>query len=44
VAVGSSWRFLPAKGLTLTLMANARRMAASAVRELALEPVAARSR
>jgi choline dehydrogenase-like flavoprotein len=44
VADGSSWRFLPAKGLTLTLMANARRMAASAVRELALEPVAARSR
>jgi len=35
VADGSSWRYLPAKGLTLTLMANARRVAARAVSELA---------
>jgi hypothetical protein len=34
VADGSSWRFLPAKGLTLTLMANARRVAARAVTDL----------
>jgi hypothetical protein len=39
VADGSTWRFLPAKGLTLTLMANARRVAAAAVRELARESV-----
>ena len=30
-------RFMPAKGLTLTLMANARRVAAQAVRDLAAE-------
>ncbi len=34
VADASTWRFLPAKGLTLTLMANARRIAQQAVREL----------
>jgi choline dehydrogenase-like flavoprotein len=28
VADSSTWRFLPAKGLTFTLMANARRVAA----------------
>ncbi|MEO8593011.1 MAG: hypothetical protein ABI759_06805 [Candidatus Solibacter sp.] len=37
VADGSSWRFMPAKGLTLTLMANARRVASQAVRDLAAE-------
>ena len=37
VADGSSWRFMPAKGLTLTLMANARRVAAQALRDLAAE-------
>ena len=37
VADGSSWRFMPAKGLTLTLMANARRTAAAALRDLAAE-------
>jgi choline dehydrogenase-like flavoprotein len=37
VADGSSWRFMPAKGLTLTLMANARRVAGQAVRDLAAE-------
>jgi len=31
-ADGSPWNFLPAKGLTLTLMANARRVAAAAVK------------
>jgi choline dehydrogenase-like flavoprotein len=35
VADGASWRFMPAKGLTLTLMANARRVAAQALRDLA---------
>jgi choline dehydrogenase-like flavoprotein len=44
VADGSTWPFLPAKGLTLTLMANARRTAAQAVRELSAEPVSAVSR
>jgi choline dehydrogenase-like flavoprotein len=39
VADGSNWRFLPAKGLTLTLMANARRVAARAVEDLAPVPV-----
>jgi hypothetical protein len=34
VADASTWRFLPAKGLTLTLMANARRIARQAVRDL----------
>jgi hypothetical protein len=34
VADGSSWRFLPAKGLTFTLMANARRVAQNAVKSL----------
>lgn len=34
VADSSSWRFLSGKGLTLTLMANARRVAAQALREL----------
>ena len=37
VADGASWRFMPAKGLTLTLMANARRVAAQALRDLAAE-------
>jgi choline dehydrogenase-like flavoprotein len=37
VADGASWRFMPAKGLTLTLMANARRVAVQAVRDLAAE-------
>jgi choline dehydrogenase-like flavoprotein len=37
VADGSSWRFMPAKGLTLTLMANARRVAAQALQDLAVE-------
>ena len=37
VADGSSWRFMPAKGLTLTLMANARRVAAQALQDLAAE-------
>ncbi len=37
IADGSSWRFMPAKGLTLTLMANARRVAAQALRDLAAE-------
>ena len=36
VADGASWRFMPAKGLTLTLMANARRVAAQALRDLGL--------
>jgi len=35
VADGASWRFMPAKGLTLTLMANARRVAAQALQDLA---------
>ena len=39
VADGASWRFMPAKGLTLTLMANARRVAAQALRDLAAEDV-----
>jgi hypothetical protein len=34
VADASTWRFLPAKGLTLTLMANARRIARQTVRDL----------
>ncbi len=34
VADGSSWKFLPAKGLTFTLMANARRVAAKALENL----------
>jgi len=42
VADGSSWRFMPAKGLTLTLMANARRVAVQALRDLAAEEVASR--
>ena len=42
VADGSSWRFMPAKGLTLTLMANARRVAAQAVRDLAAEDASSR--
>jgi choline dehydrogenase-like flavoprotein len=37
VADGASWRFMPAKGLTLTLMANARRVAGQALRDLAAE-------
>src|ERR1035437_2574266 len=37
VADSASWRFMPAKGLTLTLMANARRVAAQALRDLAVE-------
>lgn len=37
IADGSSWRFLPAKGLTLTLMANARRIVAQALASLAQE-------
>lgn len=37
VADGSSWRFMPAKGLTLTLMANARRVASQALRDLKAE-------
>ena len=41
VADGASWRFMPAKGLTLTLMANARRVAAQALRDLAAEDAAA---
>jgi hypothetical protein len=36
VADGSNWRFMPAKGLTLTLMANARRVAVQAVRDLSV--------
>jgi hypothetical protein len=40
VADGASWRFMPAKGLTLTLMANARRVAAQALRDLAAEDAA----
>jgi choline dehydrogenase-like flavoprotein len=39
VADGASWRFMPAKGLTLTLMANARRVAAQALRDLSAEDV-----
>ncbi len=35
VGDGSSWRFLPAKGLTFTLMANARRVAEGVVAGLA---------
>jgi hypothetical protein len=35
VADGSSWKFLPAKGLTFTLMANARRVAGHVLRSLA---------
>ena len=42
VADGSSWRFMPAKGLTLTLMANARRVATQAIADLAAEDVAVR--
>ncbi len=34
VADSSSWRFLPAKGLTLTIMANADRVAENVVRDL----------
>lgn len=34
VADSSSWNYLPAKGLTFTIMANARRVAADACREL----------
>ena len=34
VADGSSFRYLPAKGLTLTLMANARRVAATVLQSL----------
>lgn len=34
VADGSSWRFLPGKGLTMTLMANARRVADGVCAEL----------
>ena len=34
VADGSSFRYLPAKGLTLTLMANARRVGATALQRL----------
>jgi choline dehydrogenase-like flavoprotein len=42
VADSSSWRFLSGKGLTLTLMANARRVAEQALRGLRpREPVAA---
>ena len=41
VADGASWRFMPAKGLTLTLMANARRVAAQALQHLAAEDAAA---
>jgi choline dehydrogenase-like flavoprotein len=37
VADGSTWRYMPAKGLTLTLMANARRVANQALRDLAAE-------
>jgi choline dehydrogenase-like flavoprotein len=37
IADGASWRFMPAKGLTLTLMANARRVAAQALQDLAAE-------
>ncbi len=37
VADGSTWRFMPAKGLTLTLMANARRVTNQALRDLAAE-------
>jgi hypothetical protein len=37
VADAASWRFMPAKGLTLTLMANARRVTAQALRHLAAE-------
>jgi choline dehydrogenase-like flavoprotein len=33
-ADGSPWKYLPAKGLTLTLMANARRVADEAVKDL----------
>lgn len=34
VGDSASWTYLPAKGLTLTLMANARRIAGNAVRDL----------
>ncbi len=34
IADGSSWKFLPAKGLTFTLMANARRVGREVVRSL----------
>lgn len=34
VADGSTWKFLPAKGLTFTLMANARRTAQYAIEEI----------
>jgi choline dehydrogenase-like flavoprotein len=37
VADSSSWRFLSGKGLTLTLMANARRVAAQALHDLKLK-------
>jgi hypothetical protein len=40
VADAATWRFLPAKGLTLTLMANARRIARQAVHDLALKGAA----
>jgi hypothetical protein len=34
VADGSTWNFLPAKGLTLTLMANARRVTREMIQDL----------
>jgi hypothetical protein len=34
IADSANWRFLPAKGLTMTLMANARRVAAAVCEEL----------
>ena len=37
VADGSTWRYMPAKGLTLTLMANARRVTKQALRDLTAE-------
>jgi hypothetical protein len=40
VADSSSWCFLPVKRLTLTLMANARRVAAQAIRDLEQSPAA----
>lgn len=42
VADGSTWRYMPAKGLTLTLMANARRVTKQALRDLAAEDERAR--
>jgi hypothetical protein len=35
VADGASWRWLPGKALTLSLMANARRVALGALEDLA---------